>query len=128
MNILPNHIRDLIYEYTNEKNIIKKYYKQNILTKIDPSLYKIKYDCFACYYRNFLLNNNSNNCLFGNHIIKKEKWYSCHLLPIYNPNGELLKLYEIVNNNIELFLIIYQNKVQREILILDLYNFHLSKN
>lgn len=54
--------------YNSEKEKIINYYKNEILTKIDPSLYKVKYNCFACYYRNFLLKQNSTECLFSPHF------------------------------------------------------------
>lgn len=113
--------------YNTEKEKIINYYKNEILTKIDPSLYKVKYNCFACYYRNFLLKKKSNECLFEPHLNKSEKWFSCHLLPISNPNGELLKLYNIVNNNIKLFLFIYYNKQHQNDLIQEMHYYLQTK-
>lgn len=110
----------------NKENIIT-YYKHNVLTKIDISLYQINYNCFACYYRKFLLKINSNQCLFGDHLVKKNKWFSCHLLPLYNPNGDLLKLYNIVNQNIPLFLHIYYNTDRNNFLFNDLNDFNKNK-
>lgn len=124
MNKLPDPIIDLIYDFSGYKENIKLYYQTNILTKIDSSLYKINYPCFACYYREHLLNEKLNIiCLFGEHKIIKEKWMSCHLLPIYNPNGKALKLYNILNNNTNLFMLIYQNELHRNELIMELYEY-----
>jgi hypothetical protein len=103
------------------KEELMEYYKVYVLKEIDPSLYKLEYNCFACYYRNYLEEFESTECIFGEHKYKKYKWMSCHLLPIYNPNGELLKLYNILNNNADLFVKIYKNKKVRMNLIEDFY-------
>jgi hypothetical protein len=125
MNKLPDTIIDYIYEFSDYKENIKSYYQKNILTKIDTSLYKLNYPCFACYYREHLLNNEILNvvCLFGEHKITKEKWMSCHLLPIYNPNGKALKLYNILNENTNLFMLVYKNEFHRNELIMELYDY-----
>lgn len=104
------------------KELLILYFKKNVLPLIDPSLYETQYNCFACYYSNFLLDLNNNICIFGKHNKISKKLYSCHLLPIYNPNGELLKLYDIVNNDPNLFILIYKNKNIREQLIFEFYD------
>ena len=112
--------------YNIKRDEIINYYKNEILTKIDPSLYKIKYNCFACYYRKFLLKQNSDECIFGDHVHQNEKWFSCHLLPITNPNSELLKLYNIVNNDIKLFLLIYFNQQHKYDQLIEMH-YYLQK-
>lgn len=112
----------------DKKEQIKYYYQNNVLTKIDPTLFKTKYDCFACYYRQFLLGNLTENCIFDNHLFKKEKWFSCHLLPFYNPRGILLRLYNIVNNDPKVFLLIYKSQDLRFHLLIDLFEFITKKN
>ena len=130
-NNLPDNAIELIYQYSGEKKEIQKYFQSNVLTKIDPSLYKLDYNCFACYYRKKLLNNelidNLDVCIFGNHTIKHEKWFTCHSLPINNPKGDLLKLYNILNNNTKLFMLIYQNQLSRNRLLTDFYYYIQSK-
>jgi len=111
---------------TLDQEQIKDYYQKNVLTSIDPSLYKVNYNCFACYYRQFLLNDKTNDCLFGDHPIVQEKWYSCHLLPITNPNGKLLKLYDIVNNDTKLFLSIYKNQELKYTQFIELINYIMN--
>lgn len=110
----------------SEQENIMNYYKENILTKIDPTLFKLDYNCFGCYYRKFLLNINDDNCLFGIHKIKKEKWMSCHLLHFKNPNGDLLKLYNIVNQNTKLFLMIYQNSNKKKDILDEYYEYYYN--
>ena len=57
------------------------------------------------------------------HKINKEKWMSSHLLPIYNPNGNALKLYNILNDNTNLFMLVYKNEFHRNELIMELYDY-----
>lgn len=61
---LPHDILDKIFEFSDYKSDIKKYFKQNIAPKIDITLRKISNNCELCYIQQFKNKKNNNyKCL-----------------------------------------------------------------
>lgn len=109
---LPHDILDKIFEFSDYKSDIKKYFKQNIAPKIDITLRKISNNCELCYIQQFKNKKNNNyKCLVHSIIgdkIDEIKYFSLYNLPNGKTKNTLGRLFLAINN-IEYFLNILSN-------------------
>lgn len=99
---LPNDILDNIFEFSDYKSNIKKYFKQNIAPKIDITLRTISNNCELCYIQQFKNKKNNNyKCLVHSIIddkINEIKYFSLYNLPNGKTNKTLGRLFLAINN------------------------------
>ena len=109
---LPIDILDNIFEFTDYKSDIQKYFKQNIAPKIDISLKEISNNCELCYIKQFKNKKNNNYKCLVHSIIGDQKNKKCYF-SLYNlPNGKTNKTLGrlfLAINNIEYFINILSN-------------------
>lgn len=107
---LPSEIIDKIFEFSDNKSDIQKYFKENIATKIDITFKSIPNGCELCYINEF--KNNKKKCLihsmFADKNNSQKKYFSLHNLPngkYYTTLGRLF----LAIDNIQYFLQILSN-------------------
>lgn len=92
---MPTEIKELIMEFTGEKQKIKKYFLDNIANFIDPSLLYLENNCEFCYITILKTTNEDicDSCHYGsNEGITNKKIFSATTL-ITGSVSTLGKLY-----------------------------------
>lgn len=114
---MPTEIKELIMEYTGEKQKIKKYFIDNIANYIDPSLIYLENNCEFCYITILKTTNEDicDSCHYGsNEGITNKQIFSATTLITGNVST-LGKLYYVLDD-IHRFLFLMS--------LTDYYTFH----
>ena len=115
LNKLPESIKEIIYEFSDERGDIKKKFMKKIAPKIDRSLILIPNGCYMCYMASlkedkYILCQEHSDIEFAKipNVDNRPQYFSVYSLLYYTKNNIFLRdlemLYRVLNYNNEYYI------------------------